>query len=107
MRILAHVWRFSVVSYRFSFSTKVEANIAFRFKSIIACHLGKSITKQERNGMFEGDIVLTEETKKIVEGENTFDAIASQAKKWPGATVPYVFDYYFGGFNLSPLSVFY
>jgi len=56
---------------------------------------GKSISKLGESEKFEGDIVLNEKTKKIVEGENTFDAIASQAKKWPGAVVPYVFDYYF------------
>ena len=57
--------------------------------------------KPADNEIIEGDIVLTDETRKIVEGENTFDAIASQAKKWPGAVIPYDFDYYFGKFQFS------
>ena len=61
--------------------------------------LGKSVGKSKSSEIIEGDIVLTDETRKIVEGENTFDAIASQAKKWPGAVIPYVFDYYFGKFH--------
>ena len=46
--------------------------------------------------LFEGDIVLVDRTRKIVESKNTFDAVASAAKKWPGAVIPYVFDSYFG-----------
>ena len=62
---------------------------------------GKSVGKSGSGGLFEGDIVLTDKTKKVVEGVNTFDAVASQARKWPSATVPYVFDYYFGRFFIN------
>ena len=68
---------------------------------------GKSMGKPGETDIFEGDIVLTDKTKKIVEGQNAFDAIASQAKKWPGAVVPYVFDYYFGKSNSNTLEDFF
>ncbi|XP_065060849.1 zinc metalloproteinase nas-15-like isoform X2 [Rhopilema esculentum] len=50
--------------------------------------------------LFEGDIVLTDKTKQVVEGEaNTFDAVASAARKWPGGVVPFVFDRYFDNYR--------
>ena len=39
---------------------------------------------------------MDEKTNKIVNGETTFDAIASETSKWTNAQVPYIFDSNFG-----------
>ena len=57
---------------------------------------GKAITKDD---LFEGDILLTDSTRPIVEAVNgnvSYDAVMSDAYKWPNAVVPYVFDPNFG-----------
>eukprot|EP00493_Phyllostaurus_siculus_P010672 UN10819 len=44
-----------------------------------------------RSDLFEGDILLDPKTNEIVNGKTAFDAVASETRKWPGATVPYIF----------------
>ena len=46
--------------------------------------------------LFEGDIVLDKDTVDIVLGKNKFDAVKSDARKWPKAVVPYAFASNFG-----------
>jgi len=41
--------------------------------------------------LFEGDIVLDRKTADIVSGNNRFDAVKSDTRKWTGAVVPYIF----------------
>ena len=48
------------------------------------------------NDLFEGDIVLTESSKQLVDGNISFDAVISNSRKWPNAVVPYAFSYNFG-----------
>ena len=54
---------------------------------------GKVITKDD---LFEGDILLTQNSKKLVDGDISFDAVISNSRKWTKAVVPYVFAYNFG-----------
>ena len=35
--------------------------------------------------------MLDPETASVVDGVNTFDAVVSERRKWPGARVPYIF----------------
>ena len=46
--------------------------------------------------LFEGDIVLDRKTADIVSGNNRFDAVKSDTRKWPKAVVPYIFASNFG-----------
>ncbi len=51
--------------------------------------------------LFEGDILLDPKTDAIVRGANAFDAVAAETRKWPGAVVPYIFEYNFGKLTVS------
>ncbi len=42
--------------------------------------------------LFEGDILLDPKTNAIVNGQAAFDAVASEARKWPDAKIPYTYD---------------
>ena len=67
-----------------------------RLPPLFYCLTGKAITKDD---LFEGDILLTDSTRPIVEAVNgnvSYDAVMSDAYKWPNALVPYVFDPNFG-----------
>ena len=51
------------------------------------------ITKDD---LFEGDILLTQSSKQLVDGDISFDAVISNSRKWTRAVVPYVFARNFG-----------
>ena len=46
--------------------------------------------------LFEGDIILDRNTADIVSGNNRYDAVKSDTRKWPSAEVPYIFASNFG-----------
>lgn len=43
---------------------------------------------EERSGQFEGDIILNERQKRVIESGNTRNGLVDLSKRWPNKVVP-------------------
>jgi len=79
-----------IVVFRSASSKDLIVQVNFKMAIITALVFSFCVAAC-RAELFEGDIKLDPETASVVDGVNTFDAVVSERRKWPGARVPYIF----------------